>query len=113
LKDVDVCKTFRIPEYEPAVEFASVITNGALHFCPYLPGRIEVVNLTNFDIIEAIDGSEPALIHYEKDWAEKVMKKYFFKGELRGLITIKTKTDQKGLQASAIYTIAGPKMDTF
>jgi len=100
-------------EDEGVIDLANEISNGIINRCPLFAGRLEVVNLTSFDILETILGSEPSVVPYETVLAEEFMKKHWFKGDLRGTLVLKTKFDPKGLQISGIYTISGRKLDTF
>jgi len=100
-------------EDEGIIDLANEISNGIINRCPYLPSRFEVVNLTSFDILETILGSEPSVVPYGAVLAEEFMKKHWFKGDLRGTLVLKTKVDPKGLQVSGVYTISDKKLDTF
>jgi len=114
VNNYDVCKLLSMPVQRCAYGTLNELFGGfILHRCPYLPGRLEIVNLTNFEVIELIIGSEPAVISPEDDWVEKFLENRFFKGDLRGSLTLKTKADPKGFKVIAIYSITEQRFDLF
>jgi len=94
-------------------DFINAFTGEAIHHCPFLPSRFEIVNMTNFEFIEGMDGSEPPLLDHEKKSTLSFYMKNFFKGDFRGTATLKSKVDPKVLQLVAFYTISENKFETF
>jgi len=110
----DVCKLLSMPEGKCGYEILNELFGGfILHRCPYLPGRLQVVNITSFEVIEIMIGSEPAVENVKDDWIAKILRSQLFKGEWRITITLKTKTDQKVVQVIAIYSIVETTFETF
>jgi len=113
LNNQDLCYYLSLANNLGYLYLATELSNGFVHMCPFQISRLEIVNLTNFDVFESFLGSEPSVIEYVSVNEEASMKKYFFKGDLRGSLTLKTKADPKGVKISGIYTISGRKLDTF
>jgi len=115
LNNKDLCEFLSRPGAKNrwAYEMLNELSSEAVHHCPFLPGRIEIVNLTNFEVIEGLDGSEPALLDYQKKRNSHLLMKKMFKGDLRGTVTLKTKADPKVIHVSGVYTVSEQKYDTF
>jgi len=113
LNNQDLCYHLSMAKSLGFLDLATELSNGIVHICPFKPSRLEIANLTNFDVLELFFGSEPSVVAYAAVDEEAFMKKYRFKGDFRGTLTLKTKVDPKGLQVSGVYTISDKKLDTF
>jgi len=109
VKDVEYCDTVkdRKSAASKIIETVEDHMQGMVHDCPYLPGQLRMYNFTNNYLahIDEMDKKGERLPSFWNQW--------FFKGDIRIKLKLKTDDDANVLDLLVAYTMNFRNADTF